>query len=146
MKYGKNPYLGMVIGMVATMLVHSSSATIGFTIVLFNSGFISFDAAIGFILGDNIGTCFTTLLVGIGATISAKRTAWAHTLYNIIGSLIALTLLAPFAFLVKSFTSMLGQDSLRLVANAHTLFNILSAIVFLPFTKYYVKFIEWIVK
>lgn len=144
-KYGENPYLGMVIGMVATMLVHSSSATVGLTIVLFNGGLINFNAALGLILGDNIGTCFTTQIASIGTTISAKRTAWAHTLYNIIGSLLVLAILAPFSLCVKEFTSLLGQDKSRLVSNAHTIFNILSALAFLPFTRYYEKFIKWII-
>lgn len=146
MNYGRNPYLGMVIGTIATALVHSSSATVGITIVLFNSGLISFDAAIGLILGDNIGTCFTSLLASIGSSISAKRTAWAHTLYNVIGSLLVLLFLTPFALLVKNFTLTLGQDSTKFVANAHTIFNILSAVIFLPVTKYYIKFIEWIIE
>ena len=71
----------------ATMLVHSSSATVGITIVLFNSGLITFDSAIGLMLGDNIGTCITAQVSSIGTDISAKRTAWSHTLYNITYSL-----------------------------------------------------------
>ncbi|NMB96224.1 MAG: Na/Pi cotransporter family protein [Clostridiaceae bacterium] len=145
-KYGKNPYLGMLIGTVATALVHSSSATVGLTIVLFNSGLISSDAAIGLILGDNIGTCFTSILACMGSSIPAKRTAWAHTLYNIIGSLLVLAFLTPFVFLVKNLTYALGQDNMMFVANAHTIFNILSAAIFLPLSKYYVKFIEWLIK
>jgi len=145
-KYGKNPYLGMIIGTVATALVHSSSATVGLTIVLFNSGLISPEAAIGLILGDNIGTCFSSILACIGSSIPAKRTAWAHTLYNVIGSLLVLAFLSPFVSLVNNFTSVLGLDSTRFVANAHTIFNILSALAFLPFTKYYVDFIEWLIR
>ncbi len=144
-KYGKNPYLGMIIGMIATMLVHSSSATVGLTIVLFNGGLINLDAALGLILGDNIGTCFTAQIASIGATISARRTAWAHTLYNVIGSLLVLAILAPFSLCVKKITSLLGQDKSKLVANAHTIFNVLSAVAFLPFTRYYEKFIKWII-
>lgn len=144
-KYGENPYLGMIIGMVATILVHSSSATVGLTIVLFNGGLINFNAALGLILGDNIGTCFTAQIASIGTNISARRAAWAHTLYNMIGSLLVLAIITPFSLCVKKFTSLLGQDKSRLVANAHTIFNLLSAIVFLPFTSYYEKFITWII-
>ncbi|HHV97631.1 MAG TPA: Na/Pi cotransporter family protein [Clostridiaceae bacterium] len=144
-KYGKNPYLGMIIGTIATAIVHSSSATVGLTIVLYNAGLISSDAAIGLILGDNIGTCFTSILVSIGSSIPAKRTAWAHTLYNIIGSLLVLLFLTPFISIVNAFTSSLGQDSTRFVANAHTIFNILSALAFLPFTKQYVNLIKWLI-
>ncbi|NLC69237.1 MAG: Na/Pi cotransporter family protein [Clostridiaceae bacterium] len=144
-KFGKNPYLGLITGTIATALIHSSSATVGLTIVLFNGGLINFNAALGLILGDNIGTCFTTQISTIGASIPARRAAWAHTLYNIIGSLIALVFLNQFSHCVKIFTIMLGQDKSRLIANAHTVFNLLSAVIFLPFTRYYVKFIEWLV-
>lgn len=143
--YGKNPYIGLFLGMAATMLVHSSSATVGITIVLFNSGLITLDSAIGLTLGDNIGTCITAQVSSIGTDISARRTAWAHTLYNITGVVIALIFLAPFSKCVQHVTLALGQNESRLVANAHTLFNILSAVVFLPITRYYIKFIEWII-
>lgn len=144
-KYGKNPYLGLITGTIATALIHSSSATVGLTIVLFNGGLINFDAALGLILGDNIGTCFTAQISTIGASIPARRTAWAHTLYNIIGSLLALIFLNQFSQCVKFFTFLLGQDMSRLIANSHTVFNLLSAAIFLPFTHYYVRFIEWLI-
>lgn len=144
-KYGKNPYLALIIGMIATMIVHSSSATVGLTIVLFNGNLISFSAALGLILGDNIGTCFTAQLASIGTSISARRTAWAHTIYNVIGSIIALIFLTPFSLLIKNITIFLGQDQLKFVANAHTIFNILSAVLFLPFTSQFKVFIQWII-
>lgn len=144
--YGKNPYIGLVIGMTATMLVHSSSATVGLTIVLFNAGLIGFEAALGLTLGDNIGTCITAQLASIGTSVHARRTAWAHTLYNVIGVLTAVVLLRPFALLIQAVTFFLGQDEARLVANAHTVFNVLSTIAFLPLTRYYVRFIEWAVR
>lgn len=140
--YGKNPYFGLVIGIITTMLVQSSSATVGLTIVLFNAGLISFEAAIGLTLGDNIGTCISAQIASIGTNLPARRTAWAHTLYNIIGAVAATILLLPFANMIRTVTSALGQDKTRLVANAHTIFNIISALVFLPMTKHYVRFIE----
>jgi phosphate:Na+ symporter len=143
--YGQNIYIGLFIGMLTTMLVHSSSATVGLTIVLFNSQLISFESAIGLTLGDNIGTCITAQLASLQANIAAKRTAWAHTLYNIIGVFIALIFLYPFTRIVEYITLALGQDETYLIANTHTIFNILSAILFLPITKYYVKFIVKII-
>ncbi|MCX7922648.1 MAG: Na/Pi cotransporter family protein [Clostridia bacterium] len=144
-EYGTNPYIGLFIGMLATMLVHSSGATVGLTIVLFGSNLISFEAAMGLTLGDNIGTCITAQLASLGTSISARRTAWAHTVYNIIGVIAVLIFFSPFIFIVRYATSLLGQDEIRLVANAHTIFNILSAAVFLPLTKYYVRFMEFII-
>jgi phosphate:Na+ symporter len=143
--YGNNPLIGLVIGTITTMMIQSSTATVGLTIVLFNSHMISLNGALGFILGDNIGTCITAQLASIGTDIQARRTAWSHTIYNLIGVFLAMSLLNPFSKLIKLITGMLEQDYTRLVANAHTIFNLLSALVFLPITKYYVKFIEWIV-
>lgn len=143
--YGQNPYIGVLIGLTTTALVHSSSATVGLTIVLYNSQLISFDAALGLILGDNIGTCVTAQIATIAASIAAKRTAWAHTLYNIIGTIIALIFFRPFIELIRCITFLIGQDNTRLIVNAHTTFNIISAVIFLPITKYYVRFIKRII-
>jgi len=143
-RFSSNPWLGLIAGTFATMLVQSSSATVGLTIVLFNGGLIDLNSAISLILGDNIGTCFTAQLASIRASLPAKQAALAHTLYNIIGSIIILLFLSRFSSLVIALTNILGQEKSRLVANAHTLFNIISAVVFLPFTRYYVKFIEWL--
>ncbi len=145
-KYGQNPFVGLIIGMLTTMLVQSSSATLGITIVLFNTQLISLESAIGLTLGDNIGTCITALLASLKTGINGKRTAIAHTLYNIIGVCFAFAFLHPFSNFVQIITHALGQNDTRLVANAHTLFNCLNALIFLPFTKYYVAFITRIIR
>lgn len=144
-EYGSNPMVGLLIGLLATMLVQSSTATVGITIVLFNAGLIRLEGAIGLMLGDNIGTCITAQLASMGTCLAARRTAWAHSLYNVIGVILAMMLLNPFIKLVQGITLVLGQDSTRLIANAHTVFNLLSAVVFLPFTAQYVRFIEWFI-
>jgi phosphate:Na+ symporter len=87
----------------------------------------------------------TAQIASIRLGLPGRRTAWAHTLYNVIGAAIALALLPQFCALVEWFTQALGQDEDRLVANTHTLFNVLSAVVFLPLTGLYARFIEWIV-
>ena len=144
-RYGQNCLVGIVIGVVSTMLVHSSSATVAITIALFNSNLITFEAALGLMFGDNIGTCITAQMASLKMGVYGKRTAWAHTMYNIIGVLIALVFFVPFVKMVQGITYYIGGDKSKLVANAHTIFNIFSAILFLPITKYYVKFIEWLV-
>ncbi|MGI5918442.1 MAG: Na/Pi cotransporter family protein [Christensenellales bacterium] len=137
--------LCLLFGIVVTMLVQSSSATVGMTILLFGSGLMPFESAVALTLGDNIGTCMTAQIASIRLGLPGRRTAWAHTLYNVIGAAIALALLPQFCALVEWFTQALGQDEDRLVANTHTLFNVLSAVVFLPLTGLYARFIEWIV-
>lgn len=146
LQYGHNPFLGIFVGMIATMLIHSSAATVALTISLFSAGLISFQAAIGLTLGDNIGTCVTAQLASLKANTAAKRTAWAHTLYNIIGVLIAIIVLRPFTGAIEWITyNVLHEPKAFLVANTHTFFNVVSALVFLPITKYYVKFLERII-
>lgn len=144
-QYGQDPYISLFIGLITTMIVQSSSATIGITIVLFNSRLISLESAIGLTLGDNIGTCITAQLASIGTETSAKRVAWAHTLYNIIGVCFAVLFLKPFSQFVLNITYALGQNDTRLVANTHTLFNSLNALFFLPLTRYFVEFVTRLV-
>lgn len=146
LQYGHNPFLGLFVGMIATMLIHSSAATVALTISLFSADLISFYAAVGLTLGDNIGTCVTAQLASIKANTAAKRTAWAHTLYNVIGVVIAIVVLKPFSGMIEWITfSILHEPKAFLVANIHTFFNIISALVFLPITKYYVLFLEKII-
>ncbi|MEA4848717.1 MAG: Na/Pi cotransporter family protein [Clostridiaceae bacterium] len=146
LQYGRNPFMGLFVGMIATMLIHSSAATVALTISLFSADLISFQAAIGLTLGDNIGTCVTAQLASLKANTAARRTAWAHTLYNIIGVVIAVVVLNPFSGMIEWITfNILHEPKAFLVANTHTFFNIISALVFLPITKYYVRFLERII-
>ncbi|MGE5652815.1 MAG: Na/Pi cotransporter family protein [Bacillota bacterium] len=134
-----NPVTALVAGMITTILVQSSSATVGLTIILAQSGIIDLRAAIALTLGDNIGTCATAQMASIHGSVAARRTAWAHTLYNVIGSLIALLMIAPFSGLMSLTSADLGRQ----VANTHTVFNLLSAVVFYPMTSCYVRLLEW---
>jgi phosphate:Na+ symporter len=146
--YASIPIVGILLGALATALVHSSSATVGLVLVLGQAGLIDLQAAIAIMLGDNIGTCITAQLASLRANINARRTAWAHTLYNLIGVTIVALLLVPFRNLVELLTVYTsGSNSIELqIANSHTVFNVLSAAVFLPLNKYYVKFLELIIR
>jgi Na/Pi-cotransporter len=141
--YGSNIFVSVIIGMLATMVIQSSSATVGITMALAGAGLITIDGAIGFMLGDNIGTCLTAQIAAAAGSISARRTAWAHTFYNIIGVLIALIAIKPFIALIRLLSPGMGIE--RQIANSHTMFNVLSAFIFLPMTDLYVKFIKTIV-
>lgn len=145
--YASIPIVGIILGVAATGIVQSSSATVGLVIILGQAGLLDLTSAICIMLGDNIGTCFTAQLASLTGNINAKRTAWAHTLYNVIGVIIVTIFLPYFVSLVKYITEYFqpGADISIQIANSHTIFNVLSALVFLPFYKYYVKFIEWIV-
>ena len=143
--HAASPLLCLLFGIVVTMLVQSSSATVGLTILLFGSGLMPFASAVALTLGDNIGTCATAQIASLRSGLAGRRVAWAHTLYNVIGAAAAFALLPQFCAMVVWFTRAVGQDEGRLVANTHTIFNVLSAVVFLPFAGQYARFIEWVV-
>ncbi len=152
MVVGNNHLLGVLIGAILTIIVQSSSATIGITIALASSGLISFDASVALILGENIGTTITANLAAIGTNLAARRTAFAHFLFNSLGVCYMLVL---FPFLLQFIAAMTPGDAdfviqtqeqvarlggevgdkpfiARHIANTHTMFNIVNTIIFLP--------------
>lgn len=146
-KYASIPMVGIALGIVATALVQSSSATVGLVIILGQAGLLNLTSAICIMLGDNIGTCLTAQIASLAGNRNARRTAWAHTLYNVIGVIIAIFFLPYFVSLVGYTTAYFqpNADISLQIANSHTIFNVLSAVIFLPIYKHYVKFIEWLV-
>ena len=149
---GDYKLLGVLIGALLTIIVQSSSATIGITLALASSGLISFEASVALILGENIGTTITTNLAAIGTNLAARRTAFSHFLFNAFGVLYILILFPLFLKLVTLITpgdadfviqtqaqadalsSSIGDKPYiaRHIANAHTLFNVINTIIFLP--------------
>ncbi|MDA7857919.1 Na/Pi cotransporter family protein [bacterium] len=129
--FSKKPFLGVITGMVVTMIVQSSSVTVGIVLALASTGLLDLRGAIPIILGENIGTCVTALLASIGTTISAKRTAVAHITFKVLGTVIILSVL-PF---YRNFIQITSSSIMRQCANAHTIFNVLLTISFLPFVK-----------
>ena len=148
LNYASVPWIAILLGVVATAAVHSSAATVGLVMVLGQAGLLDLSSAICVMFGDNIGTCITAQLASVQGNVHARRTAWAHTLYNIIGVLIAWILLPWFTHIVAVATDYFqpGGDIAVQIANSHTIFNIFSAVVFLPLTKYYVKFLETVIR
>ncbi len=134
----QNPILGVLAGTLVTILVQSSSASVGILQALSVTGVITWGSAIPIILGQNIGTCSTPLIASIGASKAAKRSAFVHLYFNIIGSLLFLgiiyTLKAIFNF--EWWNDYIGMGD---IANFHTIFNISVTLVFLPFTKLFSK-------
>ncbi len=146
--YASIPIVGIFLGAAATALVHSSSATVGLVMVLGMAGILDLKTAILIMLGDNIGTCITAQLASMTGNIHARRTAWAHTIYNIFGVAVVALLMPWFIIVIQVFTQYLqpGANISAEIANSHTLFNIFSAFVFLPLNKYYVKFLETVIR
>ncbi len=136
-----NRFYGVVAGIFVTLIVQSSSATVGLTMSLMATGafgedpYLALKAAIPIILGDNIGTCITAVLAAIGTTRNARRAALVHTLFNVFGTLIVLPVLDLYVSLIMKTSG----DSVRQVANSHTIFNIANASLFLPLNSV----LEW---
>lgn len=144
----------ILVGTLCTMIVQSSSATIGITIALANSGVISVWSAIPIVLGDNIGTTITAAFAAIGANANARRTALAHAMFNILGTVIVTLsffavieingVAAPaFVHLVNAITEgnvFAGENPGRHVAMAHTVFNVGNVIVLTAFIPLIAKF------
>ena len=139
-KFAEYPVLGIGVGIVMTVLIQSSSATIGILIAMATQGLISLEGAIPVLLGDNIGTCITAVLAALRANTTAKRVALAHVMFNLIGSIIFVTFMSWFVKLVLVVSP--DGDIARQIANAHTAFNLINTLIFLPFATPFVKFIE----
>lgn len=149
------PVLGVLLGAGMTLVVQSSSATIA---VLQNfatqpaadgvSSVIGLTGAIPILLGDNIGTTITAILASIGQTKNAQRTAIAHSIFNISGSVVCLCIIPWFAQFVQ-YISPTGREIdiiSRQIANAHTTFNIVCTLVWLPFIPVMVKIVKAIIR
>ena len=137
----RNPILGVLAGMILTILIQSSAATIGLTMVLASQGLLDIDAAIPIILGDNLGTTLTAVVVAINATRPAKQAAAAHVLFNLLGIIIFLLCVPIYKALILQSSSDVGRQ----IANAHSIFNVLNTIIFLPFASLFARLIERII-
>jgi len=145
-------FLCVFIGAVLTILVQSSSATIGLTMTLATQGLLAFPGAMALVLGENIGTTITAELATIGSSnINAHRAARAHTMFNVIGVVFMLIIFPYFIDLIKFVTMFLGSGPVtqvvegdviniaRYIANGHTLFNVINATFFLIFLPLLIK-------
>ena len=130
----ENPFLGVVVGAVLTGIIQSSAASIGILMTLAGTGSITFEMAIPIIMGQNIGTCVTALLSSIGANKNARRVSAIHVSFNVIGTVICLSLF----YLVNAIVGIpFMEDAITpvYIATVHTIFNVFTTIVLLPFSK-----------
>jgi len=142
-KFSDNAILGVVVGIVMTVLIQSSSAVVGILIAMASQGLLPLEGTIPVLLGSNIGTCFTAVLAALNANTTAKRVAMAHVMFNVIGSVLFILALHPFTLLVTVISA--GGSVGRQIANAHAAFNILNTILFIPFAGPFVQLIEKLV-
>lgn len=154
-KVSEIPVLGVVLGAVMTLVVQSSSATIA---VLQNfasqpgpdgiHSVIGLAGAIPILFGDNIGTTITALLASIGQSKNAKRTAIAHSTFNITGTILFMFLIRPLAVFVQWISPKGDELDIisRQIANAHTTFNVACTLIWLPLIPVMVKIVKFIIR
>jgi phosphate:Na+ symporter len=138
--FSSNPFYGVLAGLGLTALLQSSSATIGLLIALATQGLLPIEAAIPILIGDNIGTCSTALISSIGTTITAKRTAFSHLIFNIFGTIIFAVLLYGFG-LQPLIVNLTGKSIPHQIANIHTVFNVVTTIILFPMIGLFEKIV-----
>ena len=136
-----SPFLGVIVGTVFTLIVQSSSATIGILQELFGQGAIDLQAALPVLFGDNIGTTITAVLAAIGTSIAARRAAFVHVIFNVVGTIIFTILLVPFTNLIQYLQDALHLNPEMTIAFAHGTFNVTNTIIQFPF----IAALAWIV-
>lgn len=127
-----NPLLGVLAGTVVTAVIQSSSASVGILQAVASSGVVTFSAALPIIMGQNIGTCVTSLISSVGANKNARRAAMVHLYFNIIGTVI---------FFIGSYTVQsivqfpFWDDPISMVgiSDVHIIFNVVTTVIFIPF-------------
>ena len=129
-----NPILGVLAGAILTAIIQSSSASVGILQALSSTGQVSYAAAIPIIMGQNIGTCITAILSSVGTTKNAKRAAFVHLLFNIIGTVACLIIFVSVDLLLAP--AILNDSATHLgIAVCHTVFNIVCTALLLPCSK-----------
>ncbi len=145
----------VLLGTVLTIILQSSSATMALTLVMAAEGWIPFEMAAAMVLGENIGTTITANIAASVGNISAKRTALAHTVFNLIGVTWVLILFKPFLWMVTNIVEAFGgqdphaADSGSItyaISIVHTMFNICNTLLLVGFTNKIAKFVCWILK
>jgi phosphate:Na+ symporter len=137
----ENSIYGILGGMIITLLFQSSSAATGVLMVLASDGIIDLTTATYVVYGNNIGSCLSSIIVALTASLSAKRLAAAHILLNVLGVFIFL----PFTNLLVKIATYLTADFAGQVAIVHTLFNIISSVAVLPILRQYANLVMLLV-
>jgi len=138
-----NTWKGVSTGALVTVVVQSSSATMGMVISLGEENLITLAGSIAVMLGAELGTCADTLVASIGRSRASIRTGLFHLAFNVITILLGMMVLPLFTNLVNIISG--GNSLQRTIANAHMLFNILGVVLMLPFLKVYESVLERVV-
>ncbi len=137
MKKTERPLTGALIGGFVTLIIQSSSATVGIALILSKKGFLSLAGGVAIMLGAELGTCSDTLIATIKGSRAALKTGLFHLTFNLLTIIVGLLLFYPFIELVKIISA--GAPIERTIANAHMLFNVLGVLVFVWFIPLFEK-------
>ena len=136
-----NPILGVIAGAVLTAVIQSSSASVGILQALCATGAMNFGSALPIIMGQNIGTCITAIMSGMGASKNAKRASMIHLYFNLIGTIVFLLVFYTINAFVQ-FEFLNGPASATGIAVVHSVFNVVCTICWFPFANVLVKLAE----
>ncbi len=141
-------FVCVLVGIIFTMLINASSATIAITISMATKGILTFPMAAAITLGAHIGTCFDSFLVALRTNTNAKRAAYAHLLFNIFGTVWVLAIFNWFLSFVEWVTpGTLSPETVGVhIAMLHTISNTANTALMLPITKLYARFLSWLIK
>ncbi|MDW3887701.1 Na/Pi cotransporter family protein [Staphylococcus saprophyticus] len=128
-----NPIYGLIVGTILTVVIQSSSATIGILQGFFANDLISLHGALPVLLGDNIGTTITAVLASLAGSLAAKRVAAVHVMFNVIGASIFLIILPLYQMAIEWMQSLLNLKPEMVIAFAHGTFNVTNTLIQLPF-------------
>ncbi|MBA1353935.1 MULTISPECIES: Na/Pi cotransporter family protein [Staphylococcus] len=136
-----NPIYGVLAGTLLTVIIQSSSATIGILQGFFANDLISLHGALPVLLGDNIGTTITAVLASLAGSLAAKRVAAVHVLFNVIGAIIFLVIMPLYQLVIEWMQGVMNLKPEMVIAFAHGTFNVTNTIIQLPF----IFVLAWIV-
>jgi len=141
-------FAGVFVGLVVTMIIHSSSAATAIILTMAHKGMLTWELAAAMVLGSNIGTTIDAVLAAIGTKLNARRAAAVHVLFNVAGTILAMLCFKPFLALVEFVVpGPLTPVSITIhLAMLHTLFNTINTLIFLPFVNQIARFVEFIIK
>lgn len=140
---GEQPLKGAAVGCLFTLVIQSSSATVGMAIALASEGLIPLGAGVALMLGAEIGTVSDTLLATIGRSREAVRTAVFHLFFNVTTVILGLALIGQLTELSRMLTP--GGTVGRHIANAHVMFNVLGVALFIGFVPAVSRFLHWLI-
>lgn len=138
----QNPWLGLLGGTLLTTAVQSSAAVIAIAQQMYGAGAIGLSIALPFLFGSNIGTTITAVLASFGGTVPAKRAAFFHVLFNVIGSLLFMLILSPFTMIIEWLANAMNILPELQLSVAHGIFNIVTTAFFFPLIPSIVKLIK----